>query len=182
MNWLAGYHSRNGQHHDDTRATWAEAREVIVEELDQRVMAIEADGGDRGRRCGGPVMTRGALTIRLNAREAQLLLANEWNDHPSWSGIADKIRAAQRDPSACAGDVECLHDEFDDDEPSGVGDMEDELDDLRAARALFAGLTDGDEGAADASGLTFVLVPASTFTLRGLAEEGVPAGAVFAVR
>ena len=109
MNWLVGYHSTNGQHHDDTRATWAEAREVIVEELDQRVMAIEA-------------------------------------------------------------------------EPSGAGDMEDELDELRAARALFAGLTDGDEGAFDANGLTFVLVPARTFTLRGLAEEGVPLGAVFAVR
>ena len=97
MSWLAGYHTRSGEHHDDTRATWAEARDVIVDELEQRIMAIEA-------------------------------------------------------------------------EPSGVGDMEDELDDLRAARSLFADLTDGDEAAADASSLTFVLVTASTLALRGLAE------------
>ena len=34
------------------------------------------------------------------------MLANEWNDHRSWSDIARKIRAAQRDGSACDGDPE----------------------------------------------------------------------------
>ena len=45
-------------------------------------------------------MSRGPITVTLTAREASLLLANEWNDHPSWSDIADKIRSAQRDRSA----------------------------------------------------------------------------------
>jgi hypothetical protein len=97
MSWLAGYHNSSGEHHDEIRPTWHGARKVIVGELDQRIMAIEAD-------------------------------------------------------------------------PSGVGD-EEELDDLRAARAMFAGLNYPEQGAVDASGLTFVLVPGSAVAVRNLVEE-----------
>ena len=104
MSWLAGYHNSSGEHHDEIRPTWHEARAVMVDELDQRIMAIEAD-------------------------------------------------------------------------PSGVGDS-DELDDLRAARAMFAGLDYDDQGGADASGLTFVLAPESAVAVRNLVEEVFQAGHV----
>ena len=51
-------------------------------------------------------MSHGTITVTLTARETSLLLANEWNDHRSWSDIARKIRAAQRDRSAGDGDPE----------------------------------------------------------------------------
>ena len=37
----------------------------------------------------------GMTTITRTPREVKLLLANERNDHPSWSDIAHKIRTAQ---------------------------------------------------------------------------------------
>jgi hypothetical protein len=45
-------------------------------------------------------MSRGPVTVTLTGREASLLLANESNDHPSWSDIAQKGRSARRDRSA----------------------------------------------------------------------------------
>jgi hypothetical protein len=50
-------------------------------------------------------MSRGPVTVTLTGREASLLLANEWNDHPSWSDIAQKTRSARRDRSA-GGDAQ----------------------------------------------------------------------------
>jgi hypothetical protein len=92
MAWVAGYHNSVGECHDAIRTTWAEARDVMVDELDQRIMALEV-------------------------------------------------------------------------EPSEGGN-EEELDDLRAARAHFASLEPDDEGAADASCLTFVVVPDSVLSVR----------------
>jgi hypothetical protein len=40
------------------------------------------------------------VVIVLNAREQALLLANEMNDHESWSDIAQKIRDARE--AACS--------------------------------------------------------------------------------
>ena len=92
MAWVAGYHNSIGECHDAIRTTWAEARDVMVDELDQRIMAIEIKPSEGGN--------------------------------------------------------------------------EEELDGLRAARAHFASLEPDDEGAADASCLTFVLVPDSVLSAR----------------
>jgi hypothetical protein len=55
-------------------------------------------------------MSRGPGTVTLTAREALLLLANEWNDHPSWSGIAQKIRSAiGATTTEEAQEPDCLH-------------------------------------------------------------------------
>ena len=43
---------------------------------------------------------------------------------------------------------------------------ETQIAELEAALGDFAGLDEGDQGAADADGLTFVLVPACTAALR----------------
>jgi len=96
MGWLAGYHNSIGECHDAIRTTWAEARDVMVDELDQRIMALEVEPSDGGN--------------------------------------------------------------------------EEELDDLRAARAHFASLEPDDEGAADASCLTFVLVSDSVLSVRDAIE------------
>jgi hypothetical protein len=96
MGWLVGYHNSSGEHHDEIRTTWAEARAVMVDELDQRIMALEVE------------------------------------------------------PSECGN--------------------EEELDDLRAAREHFASLEPDHEGAADASCLTFVLVPDSVQWVRDAIE------------
>ncbi len=48
MGWIAGYHTSVGERHYERRETWTEAHDVIVEELDQRVMGLQ-DGGDYDR-------------------------------------------------------------------------------------------------------------------------------------
>ena len=48
MGWMAGYHNTLGDRHYEHRDTWSEAHDVMVEELDQRVMGLQ-DGGDYDR-------------------------------------------------------------------------------------------------------------------------------------
>jgi hypothetical protein len=95
MSWLAGYHNSSGAHHDNIRATWAKARAIIVDELDQRLIGYLLD-------------------------------------------------------------------------PEG---HETQIEELTAALRDFGELVEGDQGAADADGLTFVLVPACTAALRKVIED-----------
>ena len=85
-------------------------------------------------------MSGDVITITLTAREAQLLLTNEWNDHPSWPDIARTIRAAQCDRSGDGGD---------DERPAGLPPDPEELNDARAMWAEAALRTFADVSGLD---------------------------------
>jgi hypothetical protein len=95
MAWIAGYHDTAGNCHDHIRETWAEARAVMVDELDQRLMAAQ-------------------------------------------------------------------------DEASRIGSHEIDTENLEVALQTFLALEPDEEGAADACGLTFVLVPESVRVARSI--------------
>jgi hypothetical protein len=94
VGWLAGHHNSTGEHHDEIRETWTEARAVLVDELDQRLIGYLLD-------------------------------------------------------------------------PEG---HETQIEELEAALRDFGGLAEGKQGAADADGLTFVLVPGYTLAIRQAIE------------
>ena len=43
MGWIAGYHTHEGHRFYERYGTWTEARGALVDELDQRIMAIQAE-------------------------------------------------------------------------------------------------------------------------------------------
>ena len=66
MAWVAGYHNSDRRtSRRKTEPTWAEARAVMVDELDQRVMALEAEPVRRRQRGGArrPPSRPGALRL-----------------------------------------------------------------------------------------------------------------------
>ena len=51
MGWLAGYHNSSEEHQDQIRPTWTEARALMVDELDQRLIGylLDPDGATKTR-------------------------------------------------------------------------------------------------------------------------------------